>query len=390
MKKYISILIIIILAISFASCQRDNSIQVESTHQSTNNEEKTQIETTEIITEPTTEPLIPSIEDLNDTQKALLPFYNNGFTLTSGDRDLYYMGELIANRIPIYAHHNSYFWTITDEFIVYFRGEVGYQVDGKWLMTYDVKTGETKKLRDWEELEKYGDPGYFMSDGTNVFIAFSAGQSLNSWFNIVEIDENGNDTLMCKTTYGSYDPNSHIDYGELSSAMNFGEDYIFYTIGKYDDHTDKYFVKVKIDFKTGEYEVVDKEKGINGSKRKTNSNGDEYLSNQYQILPDKMYFSPDNVFYYGETRQEIDELNGEISVLTDVIRVDRNTREEKIIGTFDYDIYKYNDGNSLITDKYLLFKGDVMNLENGEVVDYDTFISENKVDKFFKMCVSDY
>lgn len=387
MKRYISFFMAIIIIISFTACHNVNTTQNESSSQYQNYQETTQIESTEITTEPTTETLIPSIDDLNDEQKALLPFYDKGFSLTAGDRDLYYMGELIASGIPIYAENNYYYWTITNDFMVYFRGKVEYQQEGKWLMSYDVKTGETKELREWEELEKYGDPGYFMSDGTNVFISFSAGQSLKSWFNIVKIDENGNDTLMCKTTYGSYDPDSYIDYGGLSSAMNFGEDYIFYTIGKYDDHTDEYFVKVKINFKTGEYEVVDKEVGIIGGKGKTNSNGDKYWSNQYQVLPNSMYFLPDNIFYYGETRQEVDELNGEIQTLTDIIRADRNTREEKVVGTLDYDIYDYHNGDSFITDKYLVYQGSVMNLENGEVIDYDTFISENRMDKFFNMCV---
>lgn len=73
--------------------------------------------------------------------------------------------------------------------------------------------------------------------------------------------------------------------------------------------------------------------------------------------------------------------------MTDIIRVDRNTREEKVVGTLDYDIYDYDDGDSFITDKYLVYQGSVMNLENGEVIDYDTFVSENRMDEFFNMCV---
>lgn len=130
-----------------------------------------------------------------------------------------------------------------------------------------------------------------------------------------------------------------------------------------------------------------KEVGIIRGKGKTNSNGDKYWSNQYQVLPNSMYFLPNNIFYYGETKQEVDELNGEIQTLTDIIRVDRNTREEKVVGTLDYDIYDYDDGDSFITDKYLVYQGSVMNLENGEVIDYDTFVSENRMDEFFNMCV---
>lgn len=392
MKKYVSILLAIIIVVSFSACNESNTAQVKNTYPSTKNEETTKIVTTVVPTEPSTEELIPSIDDLNDAQKALLPFYNNGFSLKT-NRDIYYMDKKIATYVPVYADGN-YFWTITNDLMVYFRGKVGYQEDGKWLMSYDVKTGETKELRDWEELEKYGNVDFFTSDGTNVFIAFSAGQSLDSWYNIVKIDENGNDTLVCKTTYGSYDPDSDIKYGYLGQLMNFGEEYIFYTTGKYDDYTDEYFVKIKINFKTGEYNIVDKEEGVIGGKGKTNSNGESYWSNQYQILPDSMYFLPDNTFYYGETRQEIDELNGEKTMLTDIIRVDRNTREEKIVGTFDFSIYgsglSYKDGDSLITDKYLVFKGNVMNLEDGKVIDYDTFISENKADDFFMMCINSY
>lgn len=393
MKKFITVILTIIISVFFTACHNINYsiLQNESSSQYTKNEESSRIEITEGLTESptesTTEVLIPSIDDLNDEQKALLPFYDNGFCLSSGDRDLYYMGELIASYIPIYADNNNYYWTITDDFKVYFRGEVGYENAGKWLMSYDVKTGEKKELRNWDELEKYGKVDFFISDGSNVFIAFNAGQSLDTWYNIVKIDENGNDKLVCKTEYGSYDSDSDINYGYLGHAMNFGEENIFYTIGKYDDHDEQYLVKVKIDFSTGEYEVVDKEAGVIKDRVKINSNGDKYWSEVYQVLPNSMYFLPDNIFYYGETRQEVDELNGEVQTVTDIIKVDRNTREEKIIGTFDHDIYEYHDGNSCITDKYLIYSGSVMDLENGEVIDYDTFVSENKADKFFNMSI---
>lgn len=360
MKKHLSILLVIIIVVSFSACQGNNTEQGKSTYQNTQNEETTKNVTTEVFTEPTTEALIPSIDELNDAQKALLPYYNNGYNLTEGDRDLYYLGKLVANRIQVYVdnYSNNYLWTITDDKTVFFRGEVSYQADGKWLMTYDVKTGVTNKIKDWVNLEKYGDSIYFTSDGKNVFILFRASE----WYNVVQVDKEGNDTLLSKidfhNSFNSDEGYSEIDFLNTMRTENEYEFFIYGTINKYDSEQGvhkTYYRKYNIDFKTGKYECVD-----------------EIISPEHDggfiFLPISMCFLPNNNYFYGKEIEVSDELTGYKHLEIEINEVDRNNNTKKVLSVLNY----YSIDEAYLTDKYLIINESAIELSTGDVLERST------------------
>lgn len=330
------------------SNDKDNHLSVET------NETATTAQKTEIV--------LPDMNSLTKQQQSMLPYFNNGFCLTPGDRTLYYLGEKVAEDISVYADFISgYLWTVTSDFKVYYRGNVG-NGEGKLLKTYDLRSGEDKEINLWANLEKYGDAKRMVSDGKHVFILFKGADR----YNIVEIDDEGQDKLLSQF---------NMDYNKISddnflNPISSQEEYKFYiynTTTEYSSDTNNQDVvnrKYIVDYRTSIYTCVD-----------------EYSCNE-TILSSG--FIPTNKYYYSKDTEIEDDLTGFTEMAYEIYEYDRSTEKSKLLTTIS--IEKANSGvnsseNGFVSDKYLYCYGCAVDFNSGSVYD------RNSVNDIFKSTV---
>lgn len=366
-KKWYIILICVLLVVYITGCSKSNQIinmnnDIENSTEDTTtnivetyqNYTKANDSTTEITMEQNNEKInLPDKNNLTDLQQSLLPYYNNGFSLTPGDRVLYYLGERVADEISVYADQ-SYFWTTTDDFVVYYRGEAG-NGEGKLLKKYDLKSGTDTELREWQDLQKYGNATQLISDGKHLFALFEGADR----YNIVEIEANGQDTLLSQF-YFNYDEfeegNTHIEFKKPIAS---GEEYKFYLYGtssRYSSETHNHNIfnrKYVIDYRTAEYKCVD-----------------EFLC-EGELLSSG--FTPTNKYYYGEETEMEDDLTGYSYPAHNIYEYDRNTESSRLLATIpNAKSTIYDAENGFATDKYLYCYGYAIDLSDGKVCERNT------------------
>lgn len=220
-KKLALVLLITIITANttLVSCKNSDNIEIKNTTSTTYVQNSTTVNTTaEPTTQNTTENLLSVYESLNEQQKQLLPFYNNGYSF-EGD-GVRYLGEFFIkdtfindSQTHLYIDDltkNGIFWAILNDQTLYYKGDKrgSGSINGKYLFVYDRNDSEPTVLREWSDLEKYGDIVYITSDNKNLLMIFKAA----SWYNIVQIDTNGNDELLSKI---SFDNSTNTSYFKI-------------------------------------------------------------------------------------------------------------------------------------------------------------------------------
>lgn len=303
---------------------------------------------------------LPSKDKLTPYEQQLLLYVNRGFSLSHEDRTIYYLGKPIAKNVSICVDKTittgKWLWTVTDDFCVYYRGDningPGHEESAKWLKKYDIKTGEDQQLREWSELEKYGDGRLIISDGKNIFIVFKGADR----YNFVQIDEKGNDSLLSTVNDNIYDSIDWVSYDPT------GKEYQFYVYGEKPHHENSlsvdYKQKYMIDFRTGKKELIeDLKKEI----------GDIWIPWND--------FMPNNKRYYAIIFSEEDELTGYNHKGWDFYEYDKETGNSQLIGRYmDEEIDKIEERNkssikdiSFVTEKYIFTWGIAIDLNDGKL-----------------------
>jgi hypothetical protein len=283
----------------------------------------------------------PVSKTLSDKEKALLPYYNNGWTFVlsntdyikqgalagTRDRVIYYLGQkvgLISGRYPIFSNivavndYKIYFFAVDKE-----ESGVNANVeDSSSLYVYDIKANTYENLSSWTYLKKYGNIRRLISNGKNVYLLFKA----NGWMNVVSVSDSGADELVSKIT----DDKINIDN-----------------------------VKGWIPQSDGTFMVSNDKSSYNVNVTTADVVKNEQVTNDNSIFVDNSYFNflPDNSIYTEEKVQEKDELTGNAYFVLNLYKTKDNIKNKfaqiKHVSEFGKIECDY------ITTKYLFFIVDI-------------------------------
>lgn len=285
----------------------------------------------------------PVDKTLSEDEKALLPYYNNGWSFVSDatsykinevasvdDKAIYYLGEKVGSISGKYIIKSAI--APTDAYKLYFfaadtKNSDFFKNEGD-LYVYDIKTNKCTMLLDSKYLGKYGSRKNIISDGKKVYLLYRATQ----WMNIVNIGEDGKDSLSCKLTDEKYQKLTKYAYTTDS-------------LSGWIPQSDGSFIVVS-------NELISKGDGkanVSRALKVNTSTGDiepsDYDYVQYSSFQINTYFNflPDKLTYVFEQTEATDELNGQKSCVQQLYEVNKDNK--KLIGGI-------NIGNSFLTKLY--------------------------------------